>query len=346
MRIGYNDTKDAPSSIVLRRHRVITPVYIPHLTGYYQHLLEILRMTLESLRITAGEHIRVTVVANACCREAIDRMQRFLDEGSIDQLVINNENWGRIDGVLSAARGGYEELLTLTDSDVMFKPGWLDVLENLFRTFPECGMASIVPHPAMGWYHTSATVLGALARGELRIEKAVSDEDIDIFARSIGNTEWVKPAQRAAQVVLHRNGTVACAGSGHFLITIRRELLSCLPSEPSLKPLGAGSDEKWYDRPLDQHGYWRLASPRAFAYHIGNIPEPWMYDELTRWAAAREAATDRPSIDPGPLPAVRRPLVSAIPWAVRRNVTRLLQKTRLVGALRPRPSLLARRSAG
>src|SRR4051812_41344997 len=216
MRIGYNDTKDAPSTIVLRRHRVIMPVYIPHLRGYYEHLPEVLRMTLQSLQLTAAGRARITVVANACCGVALDGLRRHVDEGWIDQLIVNNENWGRIDGALSAARGAYEELITLSDSDVLFKPGWLDVLENLFRTFPECGMASIVPHPAMGGHHTSATVLGALARRELRIEKAVSDEDIDIFARSIGNKEWVKPAQRAAQIVVRRNGTTACVGSGHF----------------------------------------------------------------------------------------------------------------------------------
>lgn len=345
MRIGYNDTKDASSSIVLRRHRVIMPVYIPHLQGYYQHLLEVLRMTLESLRTTAAERIRVTVVANASCTEALDRLRAHVDEGWVDQLIINNENWGRIDGVLSAARGAYEELVTLTDSDVLFKPGWLDVLENLFRTFPECGLASVVPHPAMGWHHTSATVLGALARGELRTEKAVTDEDIDIFARSIGNKEWVKPAQRAAQIVVHRNGTVACVGSGHFVITLRRELLACLPSEPSLKPLGAGSDEKWYDRPMDQHGYWRLASPRAYAYHAGNVPEPWMYEELARWARQNEGGTEHRPVDDSPLPAARRPLVSSIPWRVRYYATRFLHKTRLVGVLGPRPSLMTRRSA-
>ena len=53
MRIGMSDTKDVVSALEVRRHRVILPVYIPRLTGYFKDAIEILSLCLTSLRVTA-----------------------------------------------------------------------------------------------------------------------------------------------------------------------------------------------------------------------------------------------------------------------------------------------------
>ena len=308
-----SDTKNLAPPSAIRRHRVILPVYVPRLTGYFQDAPEILSLCLESLRLTAGAAVAVTIVANQCAYDVMAMLQRQYDRGWIDQLIINRTNQGRIDAVVSAARGSHESLLTLSDSDVLFKNGWLEAIERLMATFPECGMASVVPHPGTAWHHTSATVLGGLLSGELSIGKVVSDEDIDRFGHSIGMPDWVKPEQRARQVIVSRDGTTACVGCGHFLFTIRRDVLAAIPPEPCGRPLGAGSDEIWYDRPPDIVGYWRLATPQAYAYHLGNVPEPWMYDALRRLSAARP-----PAATTEPITAARLPLASRIPWRARR----------------------------
>ena len=81
-------------------------------------------------------------------------------------------------------------------------------------------------------------------------------------------------------MIVNRNGVTACVGCGHFLFTLRKETLQYIPDEPCKRPLGAGSDELWYDRPPDLGGLWRLATPIAHAYHLGNVPEPWMDQAL------------------------------------------------------------------
>lgn len=325
MRVGVSDTKNVTGSTALRRHRVILPVYIPRLTGYFADALEILSLCLESLRLTIGRAASVTLIANQCAPEALAAIRGHYNRGWIDQLIINRGNQGRIDAVVSAARGAYEPILTLSDSDVLFKAGWLEAIEQLMATFPECGMASVVPHPGTAWHHTSATVLGGLLNRELRIGKVVSDEDIDRFGHSIGMPDWVKPEQRARQVIVTRAGETACVGCGHFLFTIRKDVLASIPAEPCERPLGAGSDELWYDRPPDIGGYWRLATPKAYAYHLGNVPEPWMYDALREISEA-------PPRDPGrtPIVAARRPLASRLPWRARRVLAGGLKRMRFL----------------
>jgi hypothetical protein len=314
VRIGVSDTKNVGPVQDTCRHRVILPVYVPRLTGYFKDAIEILALSLESLRLTVAGSANVTLIANQCCDEVLAILTRHYDEGWVDQLVVNRANRGRIDAVVSVARGAHEPLLTLSDSDVFFKRGWIQAIENLLATFPECGMASVVPHPGTAWHHTSATVLGGLVHGELRVGKAVSDDDIDRFGHSIGMPDWLKPEQRARQVLVTRGETTACVGCGHFLFTIRKNVLDAIPREPCWRPLGAGSDEIWYDRPPDIAGYWRLATPTAYAYHLGNVPEPWMYDAMR---ALREQPT---GLIPGPAEVgdAILPLTSRIPWRARR----------------------------
>lgn len=330
MRVGVSDTKNLAGSGAIRRHRVILPVYVPRLTGYFTDAREILSLCLESLRRTAGPSVAVTVVANQCVAEVMAMLQRQYDRGWIDQLVINRGNQGRIDAVVSAARGAHEGLLTLSDSDVFFKTGWVEAIEHLMETFPECGMASVVPHPGTAWHHTSATVLGGLFAREIGVDKVVSDEDIDRFGHSIGMPDWVKPEQRARQMIVRRGATTACVGCGHFLFTIRKAVLAAIPPEPCARPLGAGSDEIWYDRPPDIGGYWRLATPKAFAYHLGNVPEPWMYEAL------RELHDAPPPAAVSPIAEARLPLVSRLPWRARRM---------LAGGVKRLPFLIPGRAA-
>jgi hypothetical protein len=322
MRIGMSDTKNVTVAPDARRHRVILPVYVPRLTGYFKDSLEILSLCLDSLRATSRGRVTVTLIANQCAPEVLEHLARYFREGWIDQVVVNHENRGRIDGVVSIARGSHEPLLTFADADVMFDRGWLDAVESLFFAFPECGMASVVPHPGTAWHHTTATVIGGLANRELGFDKVVSDEDIDRFGRSIGVPQWIKPEQRAQQLIVRRDGLTACVGCPHFLFTVRKEVMDYIPREPCLRPLGAGSDEIWYDRPPDVGGFWRLATPKAYAHHLGNVPEPWMHERL---AAVQQ---DEPALLPAHARPYRRPLLSRIPWRARQV---------LAGAIRRRP---------
>jgi hypothetical protein len=317
MRVGSNPAALRSDVSDLLSHRVIVPVYIPKLEGYFRHSLEILRLCLESLRRTARDRASVTVISNGCGPEVIAELNLHHQAGWIDQLLLHHSNQGKVDAVVAAARGAFEELVTIADSDVMFGPGWLEAVESLFRAFPECGLVSPSPNPGLCWYHTSATVLGGLARSELSFGKVVPDSDLERFARSIGWGDAHVASGASLQMMLRRNGAVACVGSGHFVFTIRKEVVQAIPKDPCRRSL-QGSEERWLDIPPDAQGYWRLATPRAYAYHMGNVPEPWMYEQLDR-------CSDPAGVSPnGPrrVPAARRHWTGLIPWPVRRRLVR------------------------
>jgi hypothetical protein len=321
MRIGLNTAKLATQLEGGGFHRVVIPVYIPHQEGYFARSLEVLGLCLESLRRTAGDLVSVTVVSNGSAPAVVDELQRRSREGQIDQLVLNVSNRGKVDAALAAARGSFEPLVTVTDCDVLFRAGWVGAVEGLFRAFPECGFVTPFPNPKLAWYHTSATVLGARARGELGFEKRVPDCDLDRFAVSIGQPDLFTAKDRGEQMVVRRGDALACVGGGHFVFSTRREVLAAMPAGPSLQAIDGKSEELWLDEPPDRAGFWRLSTPRAVAYHMGNVPEPWMYEEIesTQIASEGEAAVRQ-------LPTVRTPLSSRLPWKVRRGLSRICRK--------------------
>ncbi|MGE0128185.1 MAG: hypothetical protein AB7U82_08900 [Blastocatellales bacterium] len=339
MRVGANPAKSETGLDGYGLHRIIVPVYIPHLEGYFQHSIEILRMCLESLRVTASNKVAVTIVSNACVPAAIEEMERHLDW--VDQLVLNHHNRGKIDAVITVARGSFESLITITDCDVLFRDGWIEAVEDLFQTFPECGYVCPFPSPAGAWHHTSATLLGALARAELSYEKVVDDRDLDRFAHSIGRPDLFKPEHRDAQLIVRRNGNAACVGAGHFTCTIRRETLAGMPNEPSLKAIEGLSELRWLDLPPDSLGFWRLSTPRAWVNHMGNIPEEWMREEL---AALIEKGFSETNRERG-IPAAERRWTGMIPIVVRRKIARLIEVSRLRDALYRKSSENVRQAA-
>lgn len=282
MRIGINPVRDNTLLNTYGRHRVIISVYIPNFEGYFENALEILKLSLESLRITASGKASITIISNGSCPSVIEELKRHYENGWIDQLLINHVTRGKVNATVSVARGSFEELITISDGDVFFKAGWLEAVEQIFESFPECGYASPFFSPNGIWCYTSATLLGALTRRELAFAEVINKEELGRFAQSIGRPDMYTDEDLQKQLIVRRNGVMAGVGCGHFCFTIRRELLPCMPKKPSSEAMGGTSEIDWFDIPPDKHGFWRLSTTKAFVYHMGNIPELWHYDELER----------------------------------------------------------------
>jgi hypothetical protein len=297
------------------------PVYIPHTDGYFAEAIAVLRLCLRSLRATINQEVSVTVIANGCGDEALKVLHEEYARGWIDQLCINQINRGKVDAIVAAARGAFEPLITFTDADVLFKHGWLQNIEKVFTSFPESGFVSPIPNPTKPWYHTSATLWGAGLRGELRNKKVVNEEDLDHFARSIGNLDYFPAAVRQQQLIIERDGQQVLVGGGHFVCTVRREVIAGIPKEPTLKSCDGNSEARWLDQPPDKLGFWRLATTQGFVYHMGNLTEPWMHDLVSQVESEDGNCTPSVAVPP---PADH--LSRHLPYQLRQMGVRLWRK--------------------
>lgn len=317
MRLGQNPAKQKPVLPSYGKHRIILPVYLPSSEAYFERAGEVLQISLVSLFASVGTKAAITLIVNG---EA-ERLRPFLDDclkdGSVDQIVWNKLNRGKVDSVVAALRGCYEEFITVSDSDVYFKMGWIEATKAIFYAFPEAGMVSALPVPNIAWHCTSATVLGAAMRGELKRRSVVSESDLDRFANSVGTPGLFKESERRRQLVVVRNGGIACVGASHMQFTLRKCVVNRIPKEASNTALDGRVDRRWLDEPVDRCGLWRLSTTAAFVEHMGNVPE----------RARREDPAPATGVSPqnGYRPPVW-PLVSRLPWGMRKVAARALRR--------------------
>lgn len=280
MRIGSNPEKSNSTLQTESYHRVVIPVYIPNLTeAYFKDGLIILKYCLDSLLKTIHSKTKISLINNGCCAEVKAYLtQIHSKENAIDQLFHSDINLGKVNAIYSAVKSNLEELITISDSDVFFLPGWQDAVEQVFVDFPKAGMVSPVPSSLA--YNTDfvrSTMYYGITKRLLKFQKVKDPDGLLKFQESIGRTLY-NDAHLDKYLTLTSKDKIAVVGCGHFVATLRAQVFQYAPAYPSNAKIVGGSENKYFDIPNDEGGFLRLATHGNYAYHLGNEAEPWMKD--------------------------------------------------------------------
>ena len=278
MREGVNKSKTAPKLDTSNYHRVIVPVYIPNLEeDYYRDGLQILEYALVSLFRTTHSKTRVTIINNGSCAEVVEFLYALKSKyESFDQIYDCKSNLGKVNAINAVLKGNLEQLITITDADVLFLENWQEGVEHVFASFPEAGVVSPVPS-SIGYtnLHTSSTLGYAVLKSRLVFSDVLDPSGLINFQKSIGRSMY-KEAHLKQWPTYSFKGNKAVIGCGHFCATFKRQALLNIPNKPSQYKLGMGAVAQYLDRPANQDGYLRLATQKNMAYHLGNKIEKWM----------------------------------------------------------------------
>ena len=278
MRIGVNPEKGKKINHQVY-HKVIVPIYIPNLEGYFKDGLKITQLCIDSLISSKHSKAILTVVNNNSCLEVRNYLNQRFEEGGIDELVHHKRNLGKIDAVLPIAKSSYENLVTITDGDVLFEPGWMQAVEDVYKVFPESGMVSPVPLSTHYMMFTSSTILKSIFTGRLKIRSNLVDHSkMMLFAESIGRGDifFNKKFRKTHALSVKRANFFAVVGCGHFVATYRKDIFSFSPKKATGLLYATEADRDYLDVPVDKAGFWRLATTVNYAYHMGNVVEDWM----------------------------------------------------------------------
>lgn len=273
MRVGINPAKLNSKIEKKYHHRIIIPVFVPNFEGYFQHLFEVIKVCVESAFLTQHGRSAITVVDNASCPEVKSWLEEKFKSGQIETLITHAENIGKVDAIVGAARSCREDLITLTDCDILFKNNWQEEVESLFLNFEKTGSVAPFPVARHLYYHTSST-LKSVIRKELDFSFQPTQED-DLISEVYGSYGWnyVKEYDGLLPIVSSK-GHEAVIGSGHQVITIRREVFFHMPLNPSFIKIGSNSEQIWIDEPINNFGYWRLSTVKNWVSHMGNNLTP------------------------------------------------------------------------
>ena len=298
MRSGTNPQKAQEKIHLETNLRVIMVVFIPETVGFYANSLEVFKLSLRSLIVSNIDQYKITVVNNGSCKEVQNFLASFSGE-EIDTVINHSKNIGKIDALVGASRGAREPLITMTDADILFLKNWSPATQEVFIAFKKAGSVSPIPF-RHGFYYGTSSVLKNILLKKLKFHRLKIPQNFADHNKYLESINWGNEKTDALDwPVVQKANVRAIVGSGHQVLTIKREILfSTVPTSPSLTLIGEDSEFKYIDEPIDRAGLLRLATFKNYAYHMGNTLEPWMEEKIH--SAGAEATDSRsPVVDEG-----------------------------------------------
>lgn len=270
MRVGQNPIKTVESIAPPAKVTVVVVSYIPFLSGYYQHSLEVLRLCLSSLQAnTAGEY-DLMVFDNGSCAEVREFLLAEQASKRIQYLTLSERNLGKPAAWNSALLAAPGEFVAYADSDVYFHTGWLQASIAALDAFPQAGMVTAMPMLIPEKYSTH-TIEWAERQADLQVQRGalLPWDDFWRHARSLGDSEdkarefyEANPAIRVT-----RDSQAYFVGAAHFQFTARKSALKQVLPIPADRPMGR---VRLLDEAMNAAGYLRFCTAEWYVQHLGN----------------------------------------------------------------------------
>ncbi|MFC4478218.1 glycosyltransferase family A protein [Flavobacterium chungangensis] len=281
MRIGFNPNKNQENASVIYYHQIIIPVYIPNQNDYFKDSLAILKLCLNSLFRTSHKKTFITIVNNGSCQEVTNYLHELYLENKIHEVLETN-NIGKLNAILKGIVGHKFRLITITDSDVLFLDDWQKASYSIFENFPKAGVVCPTPSSRSLRTYTSNIYWDSFFSKTLAFSKVKNPLALKKFAVSVGNPDFYNETHLESYLTVSNKNEKAVVGAGHFVGTYRGDIFNSLKVKYSNYKLGGNSENEILDIPVVKKGFWRLSTEDNYTYHMGNVVEDWMYDEVSK----------------------------------------------------------------
>ncbi len=270
MRKGQNPAKFVRN--VARPERITVAVlnYIPFLSGFYAETLDVLKACLQSIHTKAGVPFDVMVFDNGSCAEARDYLISEEEAGRIQYLILSERNVGKGGAWNVMLPGAPGEIISYTDSDVLFSPAWLKRSVEVLEGFPNVGMVTARPFRTPPEFYTRTLDWARNTKGcQIHEEQFIPWETFLEFNLSLGQTEAENRrvyADTRDQVIIY-NGITALAGASHWQFTAYKTTLQRFLPFDMDKPMG---QVRQLDKRMNDAGLLRLMVPEPLAMNMSN----------------------------------------------------------------------------
>ncbi len=271
MRKGQNPAKFVNQVAKPERITVALLNYIPFISGFYSEALDVLKISLESMRNDAGLPFDLLIFDNGSCPEVRDFLISEKEAGRVQYLLLSEKNLGKGGAWNIMLTGAPGEIIAYTDSDVLFYPQWLARSVELLESFPNVGMVTGRPFRTNPEFHTS-TRAWAQKQATLEAGCFIAWETFWEFNRSLGQdeTENRQIYTETQDWKISYHGLTAMAGASHWQFTAFKSVLGrFLPFEMD-KPMG---QVKQLDLRMNEAGLLRLMLSEPLTMNLSNTTD-------------------------------------------------------------------------
>lgn len=276
MRVGLNPNKDTKLIRNEFIHHIVIPVYIPNQEDYFKGSFDVLKLHFESVFKTVHSQTFISVINNGCCKDVKDYLDELFHLNKINE-IIHTDNIGKINAILKGMLGHSFQFITITDCDVLFEPNWQQATYDIFNAFPKAGVVGLTPTIKTNYILTSNVLFRHFFSKKMKFSKVVDEKSMQLFYKSVGNEDKFIAEKNKRYFVLEKENFKVCVGCGHYVATYKSDIFKVVKKSSQFKM--AGDMKKHFDEKLLQFGLWRLNTLANYAFHMGNSPEPWMYDK-------------------------------------------------------------------
>ncbi len=268
MRKGQNPAKFVNEVARPERITVALLNYIPFLSGFYAEALDVLKVSLESMRKDAGLPFDLMVFDNGSCAEVRDFLVSEKEAGRIQYLILSEKNMGKGGAWNMMLAGAPGEIISYTDSDVLFFPNWLARSVEILETYPNVGMVTARPFRTPPEFY-EATLKWARENAQLEEGQFIPWETFLEFNLSLGQTEEEnrKVYAETKDWRLIYKGVTAMAGASHWQFTAYKSTLARFLPFDMDKPMG---QVRQLDKRMNDAGLLRLMVSDPLAMNMSN----------------------------------------------------------------------------
>jgi hypothetical protein len=285
-RIGMNPARHRKTDYQPAEVTVAVLVYIPHLSGYWEHRFDVLRLCFSTLLQHTEVPFDLLVFDNACCDEVKTYLQELQESGAVRYVLTSSENIGKL-GALRLISGAVPgKIIAYTDDDTFFYPGWLAAHLDILKSFPNVGMVSGSPERTLFDHGIESNLQYASERSDVTLTYGKTIPEIweREWATSLGKNvpAFLAEVEKLEDIILEQNGKKAYATACHNQFIMPKEVaVKFLQGEWTGRLMG-GMNE--FDNAVDEAGYLRLTTMDRTTRLIGNLVSPAMAEEARKYS--------------------------------------------------------------